>query len=130
MDSVVKTSNIYLTEAEFLQLFNHKFKTPYLCKAADLFLLGAWSSFRDSDFQQLLKENIEVYKGREIIKVQTVKKKKPVAIPLHDGIKKIKRSGGSPTLSANKKLNVFIKDAGEAAGITQNNVTYESRGSV
>lgn len=63
----VKTTKIYLNEEELLKLFNHKFEYPHHRNAVDLFLLGAWSSFRDSDFRKLIQENVEMYKGKEII---------------------------------------------------------------
>lgn len=85
----VKTTKVYLNEEELLKLFNFEFKYPHHRNAADLFLLGAWSSFRDSDFRKLFQENVEMYKGKEIIKIQTAKTRKTIAVPLHEGIRKI-----------------------------------------
>ncbi len=123
----VKTKNIYLNEKELLKLYDHEFSTEYLRNAADLFLLGAWSSFRDSDFRKLIQENVEMYKGKEIIKIQSVKTKKAVAVPLHAGIKEIIKRRGFPRPISQQKLNNFIKSACREAGIDQKVLKYESR---
>ena len=88
---------------------------------------GAWSSFRDSDFRKLIQENVEVYKGKEIIKIQSTKTKKAVAVPLHSGIKAIIKLRGFPRPISQQKLNNFIKSACREAGIDQKVLKYESR---
>ncbi|MBK8279926.1 MAG: phage integrase SAM-like domain-containing protein [Saprospiraceae bacterium] len=125
----VKTTKVYLNEDELLKLFNFKFIHDYLRNAADLFLFGAWSSFRVSDFKKVIKENVELYKGREIIKLQTVKTKKAIAVPLHDGIKKIIELRGYPKSISKQKLNDYIKIACKEAGIDKTIVKYTSRNS-
>lgn len=124
--SRAKTTKVYLNEAELKTLFEFKFKWPHHRNAADLFLLGAWSGFRESDFRKLIKENVEVYKGREIVKIQSVKGKRAVAVPLHDGIKSILELRGFPSTISQQKLNDYIKEACEEAGITTKIVRYKS----
>lgn len=125
----VKTTKVYLNEDELIRLFNHPFKDKHLRNYADLFLFGAWSSFRVSDFRKVIQQNVENYKGRDIIKLQTAKTKKPIAVPLHDGIKKIIELRGFPKSVSNQKLNEYIKVACKEAGIDKEIVRYTSRNS-
>jgi integrase len=125
----VKTTKFYLNEDELKKLFEFKFKDKHLRNATDLFLFGAWSSFRVSDFKKFIQENVETYKGKEIIKLQTTKTKKPIAVPLHDGIKKIIELRGFPKPISNQKLNDYIKDACKEAKIDTPMVRYTSRNS-
>ena len=125
----VKTTKVYLNEEELKRLYDFQFKDKHLRNHADLFLFGAWSSFRVSDFKKVIQQNVEMYKGREIIKLQTAKTKKPIAVPLHDGIKKIIDLRGFPKPVSNQKLNEYIKVACKEAGIDKEIVRYTSRNS-
>ncbi len=125
----VRTTRVYLNEAELKLLFEHKFKHNYLRNATDSFLIGAWSALRVSDFKKVIKENLETYKGMELIKLQTKKGKKPIAVPLHEGIKKVIELRGFPKSISNQKLNDYIKVACMEVGIDQKVVIYSSRNS-
>jgi len=88
-------------------------------RARDLFLIGAFTGLRVSDFNNLQKHNIKKVKGVELINIPTQKTGEEVAVPLHPIVKAIllKRDGNPPQRLADQTMNELIKDVAESAGI-------------
>jgi len=77
-------------------------------RARDLFLLGAYTGLRYSDFNSLISENI---KDGYIIKIQQ-KTEEDVLIPMHPIVEKILENG-IPHPMSNQILNKFLKTIGQ-----------------
>lgn len=115
-------NNIYLNPQELETIFNLDLSNnPRLERARDLFLVGCWTGLRFSDFNNIAPKDI---KGN-LIEVKTQKTGKPVPIPIHPVIRAImKRYEGLtenslPLPISNQKLNDYIKEVGELAGINE-----------
>lgn len=87
---------------------------PYLDKARDLFLIGAYTGLRFSDFTSITPENIQ----GDYIKIKTRKTGERVTIPITADLRAIldKHNGGTPGAISNQKLNEYLKELGEVAG--------------
>lgn len=124
------TDSIYLDTAELSELFNINLSgNTRLDKTRDLFLLGAYTGLRFSDFSRLNSDNIS--DNRITIKAQ--KTGREVKIPLHPTVRTIleKYKGKElPTLS-NVKMNEYLKELGNLCASLKKKVPYsETRGGV
>ena len=110
--------NIYLTESELETLRTHDFsKKPRLEKVRDLFLIGAWTGLRFSDFTRIHQDNIRDNR----IFIEQKKTTKPVIIPCHTVFNQLwnKYEGKLPKNISNQKFNDYIKDACKEAKINE-----------
>ncbi|NID10629.1 site-specific integrase [Fibrella aestuarina] len=108
---VEDVDNIYLTDAELTALYNLNLSTnPRLDRVRDLFLIGAYTGLRFSDFSQLRPENI-THEGR-IFTRKTIKTFEKVSIPLNPKVLAIltKYDGVPPRTISNQKLNTYLKE--------------------
>lgn len=113
--------NIYLNEDELKQLYVYDLKqNPRLEKVRDLFLVGAYTGLRYSDYSELKPQNLVKIEGHEMISVNTMKTNKKVYIPLHPIVKAIlkKYEGKLPKGISNQKTNDYLKELCKLAGIT------------
>ncbi|WP_166386788.1 site-specific integrase [Polaribacter sp. 11A2H] len=117
-----EVDNIYLSLEELnkihvLDLSKH----PKLDQARDLFLIGAYTGLRVSDFNYLNEENINDYDGNLFLKVETQKTKKEVIIPLRPEVKEILKKHGNkpPKRMPDQQINLKIKEVCENAGIDE-----------
>ena len=87
--------------------------------ARDLFLIGAYTSLRVSDFNNLSENNLIELKGKKFIKVATQKTGEPVVIPIHPVVTRIlkKRNGKLPPRLTHNKINSYLTIIGKKAGI-------------
>lgn len=107
---------------ELKQLIEYDFSdNPRLKRVRDLFVVGALTGLRYSDWHRYTQENIEKRKradGKEyeLIRLVTKKTKTPVLIPLRPELKKILEEYDYqlPYLSS-QKFNDYIKEACELA---------------
>lgn len=111
--------NVYLNEDELTRLYKLDLSNEDLLqRVRDLFLLGAWTSLRVSDFNYLSEQNIIEENGRKFINVKTEKTGKRVVIPVHPIVDDIlRRHGNKPPRrvkdqTINKKLKLLCKRAG------------------
>jgi integrase len=113
-----ETENIYLTNAELEQLYNHKFATESLTRVRDMFLIGAFTGLRFSDFTSITADNIRL----NTLHIEQQKTGKAVAIPLHPIVLNIWRKHGEklPKNISNQKFNEYIKEVCKQAGIDGN----------
>jgi hypothetical protein len=77
----------------------------------DLFLIGAYTGLRYSDFSILKPESI----NEGYIRITQTKTLIPVTIPVHSVVKKIirKHEGKIPRSISNQKMNSYLKDIGK-----------------
>jgi len=111
---------IYLTDNELETIYNKDFTdNPKLDRVRDLFIIGCYTGLRFSDLSQLTPDKF--IKGGQQIKVKTQKTGETVIIPLHWTIKEIlkKYNDELPRAISNQKMNEYLKDLGEKAGINE-----------
>lgn len=127
-----ESDSIYLTEEELLKIHNLEI-TPQLIeqtypdlaknkiqpriraysKARDIFLIGAFTGLRVSDYARLQEMNIS-----DSIRIQTAKTGAKVVIPIHWVVQEILDRGFDfDTKMYDQKINAYIKEVGKAAGI-------------
>lgn len=127
-----EVDNIYLTEEELLkmhrlvidkQLIRERYpellerkcaiRAKAYCKARDMFLIGAFTGLRFSDFSRLKDQNIS-----DTITLKTQKTGTKVVVPIHWIVREILDRGYDfgKTMS-NQKLNGYIKEVARLAGI-------------
>ncbi len=114
-----ESENIYLTEKELNILEKHDFSdNDRLDKVRDLFLFGAWTGLRFSDFTRVTPDNIN---SDGYITIRQQKTGNVVSIPLHPTVKKlwIKYSGKLPRTISNQKFNDYIKEVCEDCEINE-----------
>ena len=90
--------------------------------ARDLFIIGAYTGLRVSDFNNLSEDNILFVLNTKVIKVATKKTGEPVVIPIHPIVNRIleKRNGDLPPKLSDQKINDYLKVIGEEAEINEN----------
>lgn len=113
-----ETKDVYLTEIEINQIFNHNFSDNLrLSNTRDLLIIGVRTGLRVSDFMRL---NIADIKNG-FLEVKTQKTGKTVVIPMHAQIQAIiKRNGGNlPKGISDQKFNQYIKEVCAKAQINK-----------
>ena len=81
----------------------------------DLFLIGAYTGLRFSDFTSITADNIRF----NTLHIEQQKTGKPVSIPMHPIVLNIwKKYGGQlPKVISNQKFNDYLKEVCKLAGI-------------
>lgn len=133
-----QVDSIYLTEDELLKLHNLQInettiqesfegidiwqtqrKIKAYTKGRDMFLIGAFTGLRVSDYSRLLPENIT-----DKVRIQAKKTGIKSVIPIHWVVQEIiDRGYDFSTTMTDQKLNKHIKEVAKMAGITEE-VTY------
>lgn len=132
--------NIYLSQNELEKIFNLpipdstiaytnnglKMSAKFLDNARDLFLIGANTGLRVSDFNRLTKENIYEDDGKLYFDVTIQKTNRNIAIPINWMVSEIlkKNDGMPPKRMADQHINYAIKHLGMIAGL-KDKVTKE-----
>ena len=130
---IEEIDNIYLTEKELLKIYNAdltNFKTviknktlkitkTMLENARDLFLIGANTGLRISDYNSLTKKNIITSNGIDYLNITTSKTGANLTIPINPMVNAIlkKRNGTPPPKMPDQHLNYAIKIIGARAKI-------------
>lgn len=112
------SESIYLTTEELKCLYELNLsKAPRLDKVRDLFLVACYTGLRFSDLMQLNIESIN--QSRRIIKIKTQKTGEIVIIPINSIVSDIieKYEGNLPLAISNQKMNDYLKEIGELAGM-------------
>lgn len=120
--------NVYLNLEELNRIYQLDLsKNQRLDNIRDLFILGAFTGLRVSDYNNLSKDSIKVIEGVKMISVKTKKTSQPVSIPLHPIVDEILRKyeGNPPPKIPDQKINEKIKDICEDVGIDE--VVYISK---
>lgn len=117
-----EAENIYLNSEELGRIWNVDLShDKRMDRARDLFLIGAYTGLRVSDYNDLSKQNIKEINGVRMLNVATKKTDKKVSIPLHPVIESIllKYNGDTPPRMPDQKINVYIKQVGEMVGLDE-----------
>lgn len=108
---------IYLTESELLKIYNFENLPKRLDAVRDAFCLGCFTGLRFSDLSELKKANLK----SNFMELKSKKTKDFLRIPLNRYAKEIllKHEGNPPPTISNQKMNDYIKEIGELAGINE-----------
>lgn len=115
-----EVDSIYLTIDELNQIWRVDLsKDERKERARDLFLIGAFTGLRVSDYNTLTKENFKNVNGVEMLVKRTQKTNQEVKIPLHPIVKTIlaKNNGNPPKKLPEQYINELIKEIAESAEI-------------
>lgn len=126
-----EAENIYLSMDELNILFHLDLSSnERLDRVRDLFLIGAFTGLRFSDFTNIKPENIKKIDGEEVIQIVTIKTKEQVAIPIHPIVRAVldKHKNKIPRPLSNQKMNSYLKELGELAGFTEDVLLTKSKG--
>jgi len=126
----IKTSKIVLSFEELEALYRLDLSNnTRLERVRDLFLIGAYTGLRFSDFTRIEPEHIEQAEGQSIINITTLKTGAMVSIPLFLIPLALlqKYNFSAPTIS-NQKMNDYLKELGKMAGMTGKLILTGSKG--
>lgn len=119
-----ETEQIYLTEAELDKIYKAEIHNKKLDRVRDLFLVGAWTGLRYSDFSNIRPEHIVKMDDDYCIKMMTKKTGELVIIPCNpvilDIFNKYKATGNLlPRAISNQNFNDYIKEVCKLASLTE-----------
>lgn len=126
-----KSDSIYLNIDELLKIYRLNLSySPRLDNVRDLFLIGANTGLRFSDFTNIKPENITTVDGVEVIKITTQKTGEPVTVPIHPMVKAIldKYNGEIPKPLSNQKMNDYLKEVAQLAELNETVILTKDRG--
>lgn len=115
-----KPTKIALTFEELEALYRLDLTdSPRLERVRDLFLIGAYTGLRFSDFSRIRPEHVEETPKGKILNITTQKTGQPVSIPLFDIPETLLRKYdfAAPKMS-NQKMNDYLKEVAKLAGMT------------
>lgn len=125
------TTSIALSETELEAIFRLDLKnySEGYQKARQLFLIGAYTGLRVSDYTRIQPGHIVTENGVSIIRIWAQKTGKLVVILLHPNLKAVLEECEykAPKLS-DQKLNDYIKEVARLAGITEERTIVSSSG--
>lgn len=104
------TKKVYLTARELHDLFHLDLSGKRrLEQVRDLFIVGAWTGLRFSDWASITPENVA---DNRIRIATTQKTKAPVTIPVHPCVRAILSKYGNalPPVISNQKTNAYLKE--------------------
>ena len=119
---------VYLSHKELATIHNCELgDDKRLDKARDLFLIGAWTGLRFSDFSRLTRNHIV---NNTFLSISQQKSKGKVVIPINPTLKSIieKYDWNFPEPISNQNLNDYIKEVCDKAGITDPITTTKTIG--
>jgi integrase len=125
------TQKMYLNLEELQILFSLDLSTaPRLARIRDLFLIGAFTGLRFSDFTKIRPEHFQTIEGVEVLQIDTQKTGERVIIPIHPYVREIlNRNGGEPPQGiSNQKMNAYIKELAQLAGFCEQVIISQKRG--
>lgn len=123
------TDAVYLTIEELKQILALDLtENNRLDKVRDLFLIGCYTGLRFSDLIQLRDENL-IVNGTQV-KIRTAKTNEVVIIPLNTAVKSIlkKYDGVPPQVISNQKMNAYLKELGQLAGLNTEVLMTSTKG--
>ena len=125
-----KTTKIALSFDELEALYQLDLSgNVRLEKVRDLFLIGAYSGLRFSDFSRLSPEHITTVEGEKMIEITTQKTGEHVFIPLLPILENLLQKYGFtvPKISG-QKMNDYLKELGHLAGLDEKILVMNTAG--
>jgi len=115
------SESIYLTEKELVSFYKLDLsESKHLDVARDVFLCGCYTAQRYSDYSRISKEMIKKYSGNKVIELIQQKTGEKCIIPIRHELDAIlKKYDYTLPKTYEQKINKYIKEVGEKAGITE-----------
>lgn len=125
-----KTTKVALSFEELEHLYSLDLSgNSRLEKVRDLFLIGAYTGLRFSDFTRIRPEHIEKIDGKLILTITTQKTGETVSIPLFPiPAALLKKYDYHPPQISNQKMNDYLKELGQLAGLTGKMIVSNTAG--
>lgn len=121
-----EVDNIYLNENELEKIYTCDLsERPGLARVRDLFIVGAYTGLRFSDFSQIKPVHIK----SDFIQIHTQKTGQKVTVPIHPKVREIltKYDGKLPKAISNQKMNDALKNIGELAKLNEQVETKKTK---
>ncbi|MBK7342488.1 MAG: site-specific integrase [Saprospiraceae bacterium] len=111
-------AKVYLTVEELELLNDLELANERLVRVRDLFLLGANTGLRFSDFTRIHPDNFQELDGVRVLAIDTLKTGEKVIIPINDMVEEVlnRNEGEAPKGISNQKMNQYLKELGQLAG--------------
>ena len=125
-----EVATIYLNGDDLKKMYEYDFsKNGRLERVRDLFIIGAFSGLRFSDFTSIKPEHIKTIDGVSLIRIATQKTGANVTIPIHTYIRQILKKYGNkiPRPLSNQKMNDYLKEIGQIVGIDSQEILVKSK---
>lgn len=129
----VRTKKVVLTFEDLRKLIDLNLShSDRLKRTRDLFVIGAYSGLRMSDFIRIRPERIIEVDGVEMINLFTQKTNTEVCIPLMPELRSVLEQYGysSPRPLSNQRMNDYLKELCQMAGLDKLVVHSHSKGGV
>lgn len=125
-----KTTKVALSFDELEALYRLDLSgNTRLEKVRDLFLIGAYTGLRFSDFTRIRPEHVEMIDGETILTITTQKTGQPVSIPLFPiPAALLKKYDYQTPRISNQKMNDYLKELGQLAGMTGKMIVSNTAG--
>ncbi|MEO6758202.1 MAG: phage integrase SAM-like domain-containing protein [Saprospiraceae bacterium] len=126
----VKTTKIALSFEELETMYKMDLgDNQRLERVRDLFLIGAYTGLRFSDFTRIRPELIEAVNGESILSITTQKTGEQVSIPLLPiPLALLRKYNFEAPKISNQKMNDYLKELGQLAGMTGKMIVIGSKG--
>lgn len=126
----VKTTKIAMSFDELEHLYSLDLSgNTRLEKVRDLFLIGAYTGLRFSDFTRIYPEHIETVGDKTILTITTQKTGEQVSIPLLPiPLVLLRKYNFEAPKISNQKMNDYLKELGQLAGMTGKMIVTGSKG--
>lgn len=122
-----ESNEIYLTKQELEQLYRLDLSDRKRHeRVRDLFLIGAYTGLRFSDYSRLSTKHIKETEGHEMIVIVTRKTKEELIIPLHPYVREIlDRYKGKAPKATDVEVNRTIKQIGKDCGFLNDTINFK-----
>ena len=125
-------SDIHLNEDELSKIRELELSSDQysLALTRDLFMIGAYSGLRVSDYNRLTNDNIQNYDGSEMLEVRCKKTNSLVIVPIHPVVKSIliKYYNSLPPSQNEQLINRNLKVLGRLCGMDGEIVVETTKG--
>ena len=126
-----KSTQVYLNEIELKKIIDIDYSdNPTLNNARDLFIIGAYTGLRVSDFNGLTKDNIHQSNGKRFFRVIVKKTGKYLPIPIHPIVEDIlkKNDGNPPIRMPEQHINKALKKIAAKAKLNGETTITKTKG--
>lgn len=115
------SESIYLNESELNSLYKLDLsESKHLETARDVFLCGCYTAQRYSDYSRISKDMVKTYSGNKVIELIQQKTGEKCIIPIRPELNSIlKKYDYTLPKTYEQKINKYIKEVGEMAGIKE-----------
>jgi len=125
-------SDIHLNEDELSKIRELELSSDQysLALTRDLFMIGAYSGLRVSDYNRLTNDNIQNYDGSEMLEVRCKKTNSLVIVPIHPVVKSIliKYYNSLPPSQNEQLINRNLKVLGKLCGMDGEIIVETTKG--